>query len=247
VFSGEDFAAASVRSVVANSNGAGGVRVDSNGAIAVSDVTAIANGETGIALAGGSVHLSGASAAANDGYGLALFDAGRATVAGRAASARSELGGVRAQASPLGGPPPLRVTVLASRFEGNALGSIELQPRVGAEVRIGCSDFLANGPAGLTLLADLTVDARSNFWGDPSGPDHPGNPGGTGDVIRDAAAGLAGTVLYQPFSSAPPSAADCPVEGAIEIPALDRVGLTVLALLIASGALGLLGRGRRAG
>jgi hypothetical protein len=109
-------------------------------------------------------------------------------------------------------------------------------------MRVSCSDFVDDGPDGLTLLTDQTVDARSNFWGDASGPTHPGNPGGAGDVIRDSAGGFAGTVLYDPFLAAPASPADCPVQGALEIPALDPAGLFLLAVLLAAGALAVLRR-----
>lgn len=230
-FFGEDFAVISLRDVVATSNLGSGVRVFSEGAVVASGATVAANDGAGLSLAGGSIDLSNALALSNDGFGLVVVDAAPST-------------------SPPAGPPPRRVTVLRSRFEGNAEGSMELAPPADTEVRIGCSDLLGNGPAGLTLLADVMVDSRSSFWGDPSGPFHPDNPGGTGDPIRDAVAGFAGTVLYDPFLPSPASPADCPARGAVEIPALDPAGLALLALLLGAGALArlrLCGRAGRSG
>jgi hypothetical protein len=40
--------------------------------------------------------------------------------------------------------------------------------------------------AGLTTVGmSSTVEATSNYWGDPSGPTHPDNPGGDGDRIQE--------------------------------------------------------------
>ena len=41
------------------------------------------------------------------------------------------------------------------------------------------------------------IIATYNFWGDPSGPTHPGNPGGTGEPVTDR-------VLYEPWLTEPP-------------------------------------------
>jgi hypothetical protein len=155
---------------------------------------------------------------------------------------RRAAGSLRPPPSPLGGPVPQRITIVTSRAQGNAGGSMQLALRPGSTMRVSCSDFVDDGPDGLTLLTDQTVDARSNFWGDASGPTHPGNPGGAGDAIRDSAGGFAGTVLYDPFLAAPASPADCPVQGALEIPALDPAGLFLLAVLLAAGALAVLRR-----
>jgi hypothetical protein len=74
---------------------------------------------------------------------------------------------------------------------------------------------------------------------------HPGNPGGTGDVIRDAAAGAAGLVSYLPFLAVAASAGDCPAGVAVEIPTVAPAGLGLLVALIAAAAVGLLRRTRR--
>lgn len=56
------------------------------------------------------------------------------------------------------------------------------------------------GNAGKGVRRDYgvsPVDARYNWWGDASGPTHPGNPGGTGEDVGDF-------VLYDPWLTAPP-------------------------------------------
>jgi len=45
--------------------------------------------------------------------------------------------------------------------------------------------FISDNPpaqAGNSALGG-PLDARHNYWGDPSGPTHPSNPGGTGDIV----------------------------------------------------------------
>lgn len=49
-----------------------------------------------------------------------------------------------------------------------------------------------NSDYGLNNVASSTVDARFNWWGDDSGPAHPGNPSGLGDRVSDR-------VLYNPW------------------------------------------------
>jgi len=51
------------------------------------------------------------------------------------------------------------------------------------------------------------ADARYAYWGDPSGPQHPNNPGGQGDPVIGPGASQ---VNVLPFSSAPPDAGDLP-------------------------------------
>ena len=121
---------------------------------------------------------------------------------------------------------------------------VALRPE--AEVRISCSDFVGNGSAGLALFTDNEVEATSDFWGDPSGPTHPANPGGSGDAIHDAAAGFAGTVSFLPFLQVDATAADCPRVEPLEIPAAGPSGLAVLAVLLVLVVLARLRRMRRA-
>lgn len=124
-------------------------------------------------------------------------------------------------------------TFQTTRTEASLGASMQIGLRLDAEVRIGCSNFIGNGPAGLALLTDNLVEATPNYWGDPSGPTHPGNPGGVGDAVHDAAAGFAGTVLFDPFLEAEATAGDCPTTPVQEIPTLGGTGLAALALALA--------------
>lgn len=66
----------------------------------------------------------------------------------------------------------------------------------------GANSFEGNGVA--VDSTGLLIDARNNWWGDPSGPTAPDNPGGAGDTILGAG------VAYEPFLTAPPDFADNP-------------------------------------
>ncbi len=73
----------------------------------------------------------------------------------------------------------------------------------GVTVNLNHNCLFDNGIAGVKNgpLASATVDATANWWGSATGPTHPGNPGGTGDVIE-------GNVTFVPFSTVPLAA--CP-------------------------------------
>jgi parallel beta-helix repeat protein len=66
----------------------------------------------------------------------------------------------------------------------------------GITIAINQNNILLNSQAGLDNLSSATVNATNDFWGSPSGPTVPSNPGGTGDAILEA---TTGSVNYQPF------------------------------------------------
>lgn len=94
-----------------------------------------------------------------------------------------------------------------SSLQGNYTG-VALAVAPGAQASISCSNFIDNGE-GLELGQGNAVDARNNFWGDASGPAHPGNPGGTGNPIVDSSNGGSGSVDYLPYLADPATDGDC--------------------------------------
>ncbi|MCH8879287.1 MAG: choice-of-anchor J domain-containing protein [Planctomycetes bacterium] len=62
-----------------------------------------------------------------------------------------------------------------------------------------------NGIGVQELDSSSEIDARFNYWGDPSGPTTPSNPGGTGDPVEGP-----GFVTYSPFLTALPDFNDHP-------------------------------------
>ncbi len=105
----------------------------------------------------------------------------------------------------------------------------------GAAARVSCSNFNGNPTVGLQLAQGAAVDARANYWGAISGPTHPGNPGGSGDAVGDAATGDAGSVDYSGFLAQPASVDDCPklaLPPYTPVPMLDARSLLLLALLL---------------
>jgi hypothetical protein len=65
----------------------------------------------------------------------------------------------------------------------------------------GANRFEDNGLA--VESNNSTLDAEHDWWGHPTGPQAPGNPGGQGDAVT-------GPVDVIPFLTAPPNAADTP-------------------------------------
>ncbi len=60
-----------------------------------------------------------------------------------------------------------------------------------------------NSFEGNILAVHAADDARYNWWGDPSGPTSPDNPGGTGDPVN-------GFIPIAPFLTSPPDFSDSP-------------------------------------
>ncbi|MFP5288434.1 MAG: hypothetical protein ACLGI9_22045, partial [Thermoanaerobaculia bacterium] len=50
--------------------------------------------------------------------------------------------------------------------------------------------------------AAAALNATDNWWGDASGPTHPGNPAGIGDTATET---NPGPILYKPWLAAPPA------------------------------------------
>jgi len=71
----------------------------------------------------------------------------------------------------------------------------------------------SNPGGGLSLADNTTEDAEGNWWDDSSGPTHPNNPGGSGDLVQDGANGGSGTVDYDPWIETITGSADPASEG----------------------------------
>ena len=149
---------------------------------------------------------------------------------------RATITDVTANGSPIGMALNVsqRLAVDTAELAANDTGAVViLQP--GADARVSCSNIHDNPTVGLQLLQGAALDARFNFWGDASGPTHPGNPGGGGDGVGDAATGDAGQVDYSSFLSQPATADDCPrlaLPAYVAVPAMDWRSRVLLALLL---------------
>lgn len=68
-----------------------------------------------------------------------------------------------------------------------------------APVDITSNAICNNTEAGLSLFSSTIADATANWWGNASGPEHPENPGGTGDeIIYDSGLPI-GDVDFEPW------------------------------------------------
>jgi hypothetical protein len=74
--------------------------------------------------------------------------------------------------------------------------------------------FINNGAYGLTNVNAAVADFSGSWWGDPSGPTDPANPGGTGDKVSQAG----GNVNYSGFLTSAP--ATCAPLASLDTPAL---------------------------
>ena len=65
-----------------------------------------------------------------------------------------------------------------------------------ANLKVSYCDIIANAAFGLNNEGSLVVDARNNYWGDPSGPQNLSNPAGKGQPVSSK-------VLFSPFLTSP--------------------------------------------
>jgi hypothetical protein len=122
---------------------------------------------------------------------------------------------------------------LANRIECNRILSNDW----GLAIDNNTHTIRGNDFSGNTELAVLTrsyfpasqsdADASGNYWGSPTGPTTPANPGGTGDAVDDR-------VDFTPFLTAPST---CARDIVTDIPAVSASGLALLSLLLAASAL----------
>jgi len=96
------------------------------------------------------------------------------------------------------------LTLSKTRFFDNTTGaqSTPLGSFVASAPNLLGSWFEGNGTA-MENQASTAVPAQLSYWGSPTGPTTPQNPGGQGDPIT-------GPITFQPFLTAPPSIADNP-------------------------------------
>jgi hypothetical protein len=174
------------------------------------------------------VAIDGAEAADNAIVGIALPNLRHGTIIGATAT-----GNPTGIAANVAAALEVRESEIAANQEG-----VTLVVQAGAAARVQCSNVRGNLPgAGLHLAGGEAADARANFWGDPSGPTHPANPGGLGDLVRDGANGGAGAVDFSGFLAAEATPDDCIEPIALEIPAAGGPGLALLAILLALAGL----------
>ena len=96
------------------------------------------------------------------------------------------------------------LTLSKNRFFNNTTGA-QSTPQgslVASAPNLLGSWFDGNGTA-MENQASAAVPAQLSFWGDPTGPTTPQNPGGQGDPIT-------GPLTFQPFLTAPPDIASNP-------------------------------------
>jgi hypothetical protein len=78
---------------------------------------------------------------------------------------------------------------------------------------------------GFVWEGSTILNAEHNWWGDPSGPRHPDNPGGTGDNVSGAVDFTPWLMYYGPETSLPTVNIISPVKGYININLLDFIVL----------------------
>jgi Bacterial Ig domain len=91
--------------------------------------------------------------------------------------------------------------VRKTRFLNNGVGSWGDDMPGGLNGAVGANSFEGNGMA--VQLSSHLIDARNNWWNDPTGATSPDNPGGQGETVSPG-------VSTVPFLTSPPDYSDNP-------------------------------------
>lgn len=187
-------------------NGADGLDVDTGGSVAIADSELTINGDDGVDVTvPGDVEIVDTATFSNfnmflNGTGVNLA-AGGEILLRRLTSEDNDVDLVVFGFDVDDLPDRLVMTrsTIGLALEGAIL--FELEP---GDHRLRCNRFGFFEGDGLVLLADVSVDAELNWWASATGPDHPGNPGGSGTDVVDGANGGAGSIDFDPFLTVDP-------------------------------------------
>ena len=133
------------------------------------------------------------------------------------------------------------LSITAAAVLGNRYG-MGLTNTMAAPVSIMGSDLSGNIVGGaVNEQIGAAIAAIGNFWGAATGPTHPANSGGSGDLVYDMANGATGTIDYAGFVGTPLLPSTCPERqggnAITAIPVMGSWGFLLLALLLCATAL----------
>jgi len=139
------------------------------------------------------------------------------------------------------------ITLTRSIVRNNGDGILFTRAGPSSNISISGSDLAGNTTWGAGILgaqedgeetvegssADAVVDALDNYWGAASGPTHPTNPNGTGDVVADAGSNVerstgssTGTINFGDYRTTS-------INASVPVPALGGLALLLLTMLTA--------------
>lgn len=227
-----------------------GVNVSDAVTVTLSRITATGSTQDGIDIEDSdTVVIRNSSAVNNDDDGfevdvLTSFQGSRNKAAGNAVGVRLE---AESDDEDIGNVALTGLTVNANNY-----GIVLQQAQTSSNIAITDSDITGNsvwgigvdenssldpdaGDADNTSSPDAVVDARRNYWGAASGPTHPTNPSGSGDIVADSENDLGadaggpntGTINFGSFRGES-------INTVRPVPALGGLGLLLLSILLAT-------------
>ena len=253
-----------VSDFVANGNGEGfygigdGVNVDDGLSVTLSNVTTNENTQDGIDIEDSytvTIRNTSTNNNADDGFEIDVLT----SLQGSGNEATGNEVGFRLEAKSDDqdlGNVSLRDLIVSA----NDYGIVIQEAQASSNIAITDSDITGNSVWGIGIdensslepdaddsdnpsSPDAVVDARRNYWGAASGPTHPTNPSGSGDVVADSENDLGleaggpntGTINFGSFRRES-------ITTALPVPALGGLGLLLLSIMVAT--LGLRQRNR---
>src|SRR3990172_4837013 len=105
----------------------------------------------------------------------------------------------------------LDLTVTGNTFMNNGEDGVDLDGEATVTGNIICDNVVT----GVSQESDFApyFDVQGNWWGHASGPTHPDNVGGSGDVLQDAGNGGTGDGDFDPWIDTITGSADAATEG----------------------------------
>ena len=220
----------------ASRNKGHGINISAGQSITIGNSAADGNAGSGIKISSGTdLSIDPTSASGNHLNGVDAVLDGHATVGSLSAS---DNGGFGFTIQTVEG-----LSLSASNLLRNATG-LRLAGPERASFAVHCNNIAQNTSAGLESETLATTNAENDWWGAPTGPQHPSNPGGTGDAVIDGANGGVGTVDFRPFLFGPFQNVGVCGGRISQAPAMDTAGLAVCGLALFALGYGVLARRR---
>jgi hypothetical protein len=193
-----------VSGLVSSGNEVDGLFAAVSGTATIVDSILDANEDDGAELSADGVSFINSTAVGNGEDGIRAevatsIEIDRATLIGNGAALPGQRDGTFI--TPLG--PSIEMLSVTNSIVANNFGSgVKVDALAGAAHVLRGNAFCGHPEEGFGMFdSSASVDARGNWWGDASGPVHPGNPGALGDTVIDGANGGGGTVSYDPWVS----------------------------------------------
>jgi hypothetical protein len=177
------------------SNTIDGISIHNNSSATITDFNLTCAGD-GLSIHDNSTLNFSKGSIACGGYGMYFYSEAKATIDNIKISGAANAGIIA-----FSNFNPNPITITKSEITGNEYGFMVFNTGISSHQ----NSIHGNNTNGVLTFSPLTpnqFDFTSNYWGDPSGPQHSSNPSGLGDIVSD-------DILFTPWLISDPLVTCC--------------------------------------